>query len=278
MSFSIHDHRLFDDGRAVETIASRFAGGRFASTPRLLVVHFTAGASARSSAEWFDDPDNPGSSAHLVIDRDGSVIQCVPFDTIAWHAGRSTWKGLDGLNRHALGIELANWGDLVRRGAGWASGTGVAIPDPVLAIHKNGNPDGSRTPIGWEPFPDPQVQSLVAIARQLVAAYGIEEIVGHDDIAPTRKWDPGPAFDMARVRAQVFGGRAAEAGAARVVTADDGLNLRDGPGTDHAVLEILPKGTRVLPREASGRWLSVDVLRAEGAARRTGWVHGGFLA
>ena len=277
MAFSIRNHRLSRDGRLVETIKSRYTGGAFPQTPHILVIHFTSGGSARSSAGWFDDPDNPGSSAHLVIEREGSVIQCVAFDTVAWHAGRSTWKGINGLNRHALGIELANWGDLVRRDGGWATHTGKMIPDAMLAVHKNGNPDGSHHPIGWEPFPTAQFQSLVEITRQLVSTYGITEIVGHDDIAPTRKWDPGPAFDMARLKAQVFGDRGEDGDATLAVLPAEGLNLRQGPGVAHAVVELLPQGTRVLPLGSDGRWLEVSVLGADGQARKTGWVHSAYV-
>ncbi len=116
-------------------------------------MHYTSGGTALSSANWFRSPANPGSSAHLVIDRDGSVIQCVDLTRIAWHAGASAWKKRSNLNRFAIGIELANWGALQRKGQGWASYTGVRIADPVLARHRNGNPDGSSGLIGWEGFP-----------------------------------------------------------------------------------------------------------------------------
>ena len=279
MSFSIQKHRLLRDGRAVELLLSPNSGGAFAALPRILVVHFTAGASGRSSAEWFRSAENRSSSAHLVIDRDGTAIQCLPFDTVAWHAGRSQWKGLVGLNRHALGIELANWGHLTRRGSGWATPSGQPIADPVMAAHRNGNPDGSRGAIGWEPYPAAQVRALEVIARALAATYGITEIVGHDDIAPTRKSDPGPALDMARLRAAVFGsGRDGDGDATLGVTAPDGLNLRSGPGTSFSVVELLPQGTRVSPIERDGRWLAVGVLDGEGRSRRTGWVNGAYLA
>ena len=279
MSFSIRNHRLLRDGRAVDLLTSPNTGGAFAETPRLLVVHYTAGASARSSAEWFRSPQNRSSSAHLVIDRDGTVIQCVPFDTVAWHAGRSRWKDIAGLNRHSIGIELANWGDLTRRGSAWVAGNGTPIADPVIAVHRNGNPDGSRTPIGWEPYPEAQTKSLVAAARALVATYGIAEIVGHDDIAPTRKSDPGPAFAMARFRAGLLGsGRDRDDDPDARVAAADGLNLRTGPGTGFSVIELLPQGTAVRPMERDGRWLEVSVLDGEGRPRRTGWVNAAFLA
>ncbi len=279
MAFSIRKHRLVAEGRAVDLLLSANTGGLFAETPRILVIHFTSGASARSSAEWFRAPQNRSSSAHLVIDRDGSVVQCVPFDTVAWHAGRSQWKGLVGLNRHSLGIELANWGDLTRRGAAWVTSTGMPIPDPVMAAHRNGNPDGSRSPIGWEPYPEAQLRTATEIARALAETYGIAEIVGHDDIAPTRKSDPGPAFPMERLRAAVIGsGRDEDGDPALRVAAAGGLNLRSGPGTGFSVLELLPQGTMVRPSERDGRWFDVAVLDGDGRARRSGWVHSAYLA
>ena len=279
MPFSLRNHRLVADGRAVDMIPSPNTGGAFPEPPHILVVHFTSGAGARSSAEWFRSPENRSSSAHLVIDRDGTVFQCVPFDTVAWHAGRSQWRDIVGLNRHSLGIELANWGDLTRRGGAWVTPGGVPIADPVVAVHRNGNPDGSRSPIGWEPYPEAQMRAILGVARALVAGYGITEIVGHDDIAPTRKSDPGPAFDMARFRAAVLGsGRNEDGAPTATVRPTDGLNLRSGPGTGFSILELLAAGTVVRPVERDGRWLSVDVLDGEGRPRRTGWVNGAYVA
>ncbi len=277
MAFTITSHRLQIDGAPATVIKSRFTGGAFANTPKILVVHFTFGASGRSSANWFNDPNNPGSSAHVVIDRDGSIIQCVDFNTIAWHAGNSRLRGMVGLNQFSFGMELANWGYLKRAGDGWTSHTGTRINDPFLAAHKAGNPDGSTTPIGWEPYPSEQIASAVALARALVTTYGVNEIVGHEDIAPGRKWDPGPAFDMAGFRARVFGDRADNGDIRMKVSVGEGLNLRSGAGTQFAVLELLPDGTIVEPIEVNGQWMSVSVLNANGEPRRTGWVHSRFL-
>jgi len=193
------------DGRAVEQMPSRNTGGAFAASPRIAVMHFTAGGSARSSAQWFASPQNTNSSAHVVIERDGSVIQCVKFGMVAWHAGKSSWGKLSGLNHYAIGVELANWGALQAHNGMWLNTAGKPIADPVLAVHCNGNPDGSKQPIGWEPYPEAQFDAAVALVGALREAYGIKEIVGHDDIAPGRKSDPGPAFDMARFRKLVLG-------------------------------------------------------------------------
>ncbi len=279
MAFSIRNHHLWRDGRSVEAVKARYDSGPFARTPKILVVHFTGGSSGRSSAEWFRAPDNTAkSSAHLVIDRDGSVIQCVDFDTAANHAGRSSWRDLSGLNQHAFGIELANWGDLYPYADGWYSEAGVRIANPFMGVHKNGNPHGGAQPIGWEPYPEIQFAALVEIVQRLVATYGIDEIVGHDDVAPTRKWDPGPAFNMARLRYEVFGDRAGDGDVTRTVMPVSGLNLRRGPGTAFDTIRLLPQGTVVRPLEQNGLWLSVSVLDAAGEPVDTGWVHGAYLS
>lgn len=99
-------------------------------------------------------------SAHIVIRRSGEAIQCVPFNERAWHAGRSSWKGMTGLNDQSIGIEL----------------------------------EGLPT----VPFSLAQYRALAAIASALQVHYPLltaERIVGHALIAPLRKEDPGPAFD-----------------------------------------------------------------------------------
>lgn len=193
------------DGKPVEQLPTRNTGGAFAKTPRIVVMHFTAGGPARTSAQWFANPLNKNSSAHVVIERDGSAIQCANFGTVAWHAGQSKWRRLSGLNQYALGVELANWGWLQAHSGMWLNTVGRPVANPVMAVHRNGNPDGSTQPIGWEPYPEAQFDAAVALVGALREAYGIKEIQGHDDIAPGRKSDPGPAFDMARFRKLVLG-------------------------------------------------------------------------
>lgn len=276
-NWTVANQRLRRDGSKVEYLQSRFMGGNFARPPKIAVIHFTYGGSGRSSAEWFRNPGNPGSSAHVVIDRDGSAIQCVPWDRVAWHAGKSRWKDMVGLNTHSFGIELANWGYLKRNGANWNCYTGTRISDPFVATHRNGNPDGGREAIGWEPYPEAQFEATVGIVRALVEALGVTEIVGHEDISPTRKWDPGPAFDMARFKARVFGERADEGDNLLRVSADSGVNLRPEPNTGKPASETLPKGTLVSPLATEGRWIEVSVLNAAGLPRATGWVHGAYV-
>ncbi|HEY6919059.1 MAG TPA: N-acetylmuramoyl-L-alanine amidase [Tabrizicola sp.] len=281
MGFSINaSGKLLRDGRIVEQVPARtgHTGGPFPSTPKIIVMHFTSGGTGRSSAEWFRDPTNSGkSSAHVVVDRDGSVIQCVAFDTVAHHAGKSKLGTLVGLNRFAYGIELANWGGLQRKANGWTSFTGVSIPDPVLAVHRNGNPDGSTAPMGWEPYPQAQIDAAIGIAQAIVALSGADQIVGHDDISKGRKWDPGPAFDMLSFRARVLEDMGSDDDNLLHVDVAEGLNLRRGPGTAFEAIELLANRTPLRLVERSGNWLMVNVVNAGGVPIKTGWVHSAFV-
>ncbi len=281
MAFSLKAGKLLRDGNAVTFVASPFIGGGFAAPPKIAVIHFTGGGSAMSSANWFADRSRPpatGSSAHVVIDRDGSIVQCVPLDRVAWHAGRSSWQGIIGLNNYSYGIELANYGNLHAVGSAWCGPGDHVVANPVLAIHRNGNPDGSKTPIGWEAYPAAQIAAALELMTLLVSL-GVNQAVGHDDIAPVRKSDPGPAFDMASFRARLFGGRRDNGDNIRIVAPDAGLFLRTGPDVSFAKVrdQPFPRGTQVRPTRIEGQWLEVSVLAA-GAPVATGWMRSDFLA
>jgi N-acetyl-anhydromuramyl-L-alanine amidase AmpD len=176
-------------------------GGAPMPVRRALVIHFTSGASARSSIEFWRTPAAKGASAHLVIDRDGTLYQCRPFDRTCGHAGVSRWADPKsgqrhlGLNACSIGIELANAGNdaavlrIAARLPGYA-GT-------VHARHAN-EPRGAGC--AWEVYPAAQLQACFAAAQALVHRYRLDDVTGHDCIAPERKNDPGPAFPMAELR------------------------------------------------------------------------------
>lgn len=185
--YSINKGRLLKGGVPVRYVPTPNTGGELTSR-RFLVMHYTAGNSAEESIQWLRRPEAKGS-AHLVIGKDGSVTQMVSFDRIAWHAGKSSWKGVAGLNSHSIGIELDNLGRVP-----------TLRPGVLRLRHKN-----DTAPAFWDPYPFVQVQVAKDVARALVTAYGIREIVGHDDIAPGRKSDPGPAFPMEQFRRDVLG-------------------------------------------------------------------------
>jgi len=104
-------HRLRkDDGNPYPFVPSPNKGGK--AEPKYLVMHYTATPDLEVAIRSLINPKRK-ASAHLVIGRDGSITQLVPFDRVAWHAGASSWDGLKGLNRYSLGIELENAGKLL---------------------------------------------------------------------------------------------------------------------------------------------------------------------
>jgi AmpD protein len=108
-------------------------------------------------------------SAHFLVSRDGALVQFVPCAMRAWHAGVSSWRGRTRCNDFSIGIELEGTDDVS--------------------------------------FAQAQYAQLAALTRVLQARYPIADIVGHSEIAPGRKTDPGPHFDWRRYRAMVAAGR-----------------------------------------------------------------------
>lgn len=102
-------------------------------------------------------------SAHFLIRRDGDLIQFVSCDERAWHAGQSIWNGRERCNDFSIGIELEGCDDV--------------------------------------PFADVQYAVLISLTARLKALYPIDAMVGHSDVSPGRKTDPGPLFDWSRMQA-----------------------------------------------------------------------------
>lgn len=277
MSFRIRNHRLSTGAANVPFVQSPNVGG--ALTPKILVLHYTASGPSGDIARYFARSDVK-VSAHLVIRRDGSVIQCVPFNVVGWHAGPSTWSTRDGrrfngLNSHSIGIEIENWGPVTKVGSGWKSWTGATVDggNVIEARHKFGSPT-----CGWESFTEAQVEATAEASRAICSEYNITDIVGHDDISPGRKSDPGPAWNMGSFTARVLG-REQDGDALMEVRSATGLNLRKGPGVGHDLVrpKPLPDGTLVQVQESDGRWYFVSVLNAQGEPNVSGWVHSAYL-
>lgn len=167
-------------------------GGATMAIRRFLVIHFTAGASAQSSIDWWKKLNN-GVCAHFVIERDGTIYQCRPCNRTAGHAGASSWNDpktgilYHGLNSCSIGIELAN--------GGMSYPTKFSSLSPITARHKNGGPL-----LEWETYPSAQLAACEMLSKVLCDRYKLDDVVGHDDIAPNRKSDPGPAFPMQLLR------------------------------------------------------------------------------
>ncbi len=183
------DHWL--EGAAREVIE----GGKPMPVRRCVVLHFTSGASAQSSIGFWRTPEAKGANAHLVIARDGTVFQCRPFDRTCGHAGVSRWRDpktgtlYSGCNDFSIGIEIANAGDDEK-----LAGRQSKLPLHE-ARHRNGGPVRK-----WETYPPAQLASVFRVVSLLMERYKLDDITGHDCIAPERKNDPGPAFPMAELR------------------------------------------------------------------------------
>lgn len=159
----------------------------------MLILHYTGMTSATAALDRLCDPAAK-VSAHYVIDEDGTTVRLVPDARRAWHAGVASWRGWTDINARSLGVELVNPG------------------------HE----------FGYRSFPAAQMASLATLARRLVETHGIpaRHVLGHADVAPARKADPGELFPWQSL---------AEAGiglwpAMRPVQGEMGLVLGPGDG------------------------------------------------
>ncbi|WP_227270591.1 N-acetylmuramoyl-L-alanine amidase [Roseobacter weihaiensis] len=139
-----------------------FGPRRDGLTPTIIVLHYTAMPSAEAALERLCDPAAE-VSAHYLIAKSGVVTRLVAEAERAWHAGTGEWCGQHDINSRSIGIELDNAGD--------------------------------------HPFPDPQMIALEVLLEDIRSRWPIppENIIGHSDMAPGRKSDPGPRFDWARL-------------------------------------------------------------------------------
>jgi|APTNR8051073442_1049403.scaffolds.fasta_scaffold04508_2 N-acetylmuramoyl-L-alanine amidase len=239
---------------------------------RYLLIHYTASSSLESAVDWLTSPAS-GCSAHVVIGRSGEIIQLVPFDGIALHAGRSRWRGVEGLNGCSIGIELENAGCMERQGGRWRAwfGGDYGDGDVMEATHKY----GSRL-LGWHMYTDKQIEAVCSLTRLLVDVYDLDDVIGHDDVAPYRKMDPGPAFPMDAIRGRALG-RASNA--LELYDTTTVLNIRYGPGVTYPRLPGSPlaRATRLRMVAVDNDWCSVEVIGDDGHPCLTGWVHGAYI-
>ncbi len=136
----------------------------------MIVLHYTGMQDAASAIAWLANPESK-VSAHYAVTEDGQVVRMVAEDKRAWHAGLSHWRGIYGVNAVSIGIEIVNPG------------------------HE----------FGYRPFPDEQIDALIPLMQGIKERHGITRgnIVGHSDVAPARKQDPGELFPwgkLARLR------------------------------------------------------------------------------
>jgi N-acetylmuramoyl-L-alanine amidase len=132
----------------------------------MLVLHYTGMQDAAAAIARLTDAEAKVSS-HYVVAEDGQILALVDEDKRAWHAGQSYWRGITDINSSSIGIEIVN------PGHEW----------------------------GYRPFPEAQMETLIPLIADIVERHGIEpaNVVGHSDIAPQRKLDPGELFDWERL-------------------------------------------------------------------------------
>ena len=188
MTIEIREHRIV----GCEYLEAADHGGQFAAgEPQFIILHYTAGASFSGAARTLTADDDNFVSSHVLVGLDGRLGQAVPFDVVAWHAGKSAWAGLTGLNDHAIGIEMVN--------PGYARDE-ISYSGPTIrARHKAGGPERD-----WYLYPTAQIDRVVELCAALCRAYpSITAIVGHDDVSLSGKIDPGPAWDWSRFRVEL---------------------------------------------------------------------------
>lgn len=127
----------------------------------MIVLHYTGMPDAQGALDRLTSPE-ARVSAHYCVKEDGEIIQLVDEEHRAWHAGKSYWRGITDVNSASVGIEIVNPG------------------------HE----------FGYRPFPDEQIASVIPLVGEIKSRHGIGRgnIVGHSDIAPARKEDPGELF------------------------------------------------------------------------------------
>lgn len=139
----------------------------------MLILHYTGMKTAEDALARMCDPESK-VSAHYVVDEDGSVIRMVPEEMRAWHAGLSYWRGRERLNDNSIGIEIVNPG------------------------HE----------FGYRAFPEAQIASVITLCKAILARHPritARNVVGHSDVAPSRKEDPGELFPWDRLAANGIG-------------------------------------------------------------------------
>jgi N-acetylmuramoyl-L-alanine amidase len=138
----------------------------------MLLVHYTDMESSEAALSWMTNPAAQVSS-HYLIDEAGGIYQLVEEDKKAWHAGESFWQGRTNLNDCSIGIELSNPG------------------------HSH----------GYQPFPEAQITALISLSKKIQNRWNIplSRILGHSDVAPRRKQDPGHLFPWKRLSQEGLG-------------------------------------------------------------------------
>lgn len=240
--------------------------------PDTIVLHYTAGPSLSSAVNTFKDPDVK-ACAHILIDRAGNITQMIPFNKISWHAGESSWLDRNGINKFSIGIEIVNAGRLEKSGNTWRSWFGKSFSEDEVVFAKHRNEDHKSW---WHLYTEEQISASYELCNQLMKTYKIRYILGHEEISPGRKSDPGPAFPLDKLRERLLHSDRSDrddstnTGEKGVVTAS-ALNIRSGPSPSHeTIAKPLSRNTEVQVLKEQNGWYNV-------AVPITGWVSKSYI-
>lgn len=164
------------------------------ATPEIIVIHWTGGTSGSIEArtkrikEW-SESQTEKASVHFEIMRDGTIYQIVPTTRAAWHAGESKWRTASGktrnsVNFYSIGVEIDNVGPVTKKGDDWVDSFGRPFSGPIASIN------GKQ----YEMPTADQFIALRLVIDSLRSEFkvALKDIVGHLDVSPGRKIDPGP--------------------------------------------------------------------------------------
>lgn len=224
--------------------------------PEIVVLHDTAGRLEKGNSAAYLASANAGKvSVHFVIERDGTVVQQVPTNKQANHAGQSSFHGRQGCNGFSLGIEMVNPGKMTEvptlpdHGRAWWG----EVLGGCVAAHTTEHGDGI-----WMPYSSAQMDALLGLLEMLFRDIKtLRDITTHWYISPGRKVDTNPLFPLDHVRARILGrddpaeaealdASMATDGMVWVDTSGSGLNVRRWPSFNPNIIASVPDRT-VLP-------------------------------
>jgi N-acetylmuramoyl-L-alanine amidase len=158
--------------KIIERPSPNFNERQGVAGPDILIMHYTGMPSCEAAVARLTSAEARVSS-HYTIDEDGTIYAHVPERLRAWHAGVSHWRGASDVNTRSVGIEIVNPG------------------------HE----------FGYRAFPDAQIDAVIALSREIVARHRIppRNVIGHSDVAPDRKEDPGELFSWKRLASSGVG-------------------------------------------------------------------------
>lgn len=286
MTYSVVQDILYHNGKAVNRYKTSKTSGKMKRNPKFVVIHYTAGSSFDADVRILSSA-SAQVSCHLVLSPEGEWAQVGDFKDILWHAGKSSWKNYKSLNSYSVGVEVTcpGWVKFSHKTDGisyYTHSVGGAArwndkDDTIVqARHKNGGPV-----YFWVQFSAAQMIALRGAVPAIMAHYDMDECIGHDMIAPTRKIDPGPClpdgfYDFVNgtktTVATITKPTASTNDSYKVAnTRGTGLNMRKWPSSESAIIKSMPESTEVKYIRSKEEWYLVNDGITEG------WVSSRYL-